>query len=89
MEGWGMTTIEANACGTPVVASNVGGLRDSVYNLHSGYLVPYGDVDVFAQRIMELLQDDDTRNRMSEEATAWARNFDWDKSAEDFLGLLL
>ena len=54
MEGWGITSIEANACGTPVVASNVSGLRDSVYNPHSGFLVPYGNVDEFTKQI-ELL----------------------------------
>lgn len=89
MEGWGMTTIEANACGTPVVASNVGGLKDSVYDTHSGFLVPYGDIDAFADRITEILKNEDTRNRMSKEAVAWAQKFDWGVSARAFLDLLL
>ncbi len=88
MEGWGMTTIEANACGTPIIASDVGGLRDSVNNPHSGYLVPYGNVDEFAARIVELLTDKKTRDRMSKQSVTWASNFDWGKSAEDFLQLL-
>lgn len=82
MEGWGITTIEANACGTPVVASNVPGLRDAVHNPHSGVLVPYGDIDGFAKQVMTLIKDDKLRRQMSLEATTWARNFDWDKSAE-------
>jgi glycosyltransferase involved in cell wall biosynthesis len=84
MEGWGITTIEANACGTPVIASNVAGLRDSVYNPHSGILVPYGDVDEFAKNIKALIEDKDLRDAMSKEAIIWAKKFDWNKSAKAF-----
>lgn len=61
IEGWGITTIEANACGTPVVASNVAGLRDAVKNPHSGYLLPYGNIDEFANSISGLIKDKKTR----------------------------
>lgn len=88
MEGWGMTTIEANACGTPVVASDVGGLRDSVKNFHNGLLVPYGDVDGFANAIIELMTNEKKREEMSSESVVWARQFDWNVSAEQFLQLL-
>jgi glycosyltransferase involved in cell wall biosynthesis len=88
MEGWGITTIEANACGTPVVASNVPGLRDSVQNPHTGYLVPYGDVDVLAERVLFLLANTGQRNRMGREAMLWAKNFDWDALSQSFLSFI-
>ncbi|MEK7532808.1 MAG: glycosyltransferase, partial [Patescibacteria group bacterium] len=81
IEGWGITTIEANACGTPVVASNVAGLRDAVHNPYSGLLIPYGNVDEFASNITKLLIETKTRQLMSNESIEWAKKFDWDKSA--------
>ena len=87
MEGWGITTIEANACGTPVVASNVLGLRDSVDNPHSGFLVPYGSINIFSERITKLIKDDTLRAKMSIEALIWAQQFDWQKSADKSLQL--
>jgi glycosyltransferase involved in cell wall biosynthesis len=88
MEGWGITTIEANACGTPVVASNVPGLRDSVDNPHSGFLVPYGSINIFSERIIKLIKDDSLRAKMSIEAMYWVQQFDWQKSAEKSLQLI-
>ncbi len=85
IEGWGITTIEANACGTPVVASNVSGLRDAVHNPHSGLLVPYGNVDEFALAIAELLTNTRKRARMSKDSIDWAKKFDWNKSAKNAL----
>jgi len=81
-EGWGLTVIEANALGTPVVASDAPGLRDSVRHGETGYLVAPGDVDAFAARIGELLTEDALVQRMSERALAWSRNFDWDVAAQ-------
>lgn len=85
MEGWGITTIEANACGTPVVASRVAGLKDSVRNPHTGFLVPYGDVVQFADKITDLLTNNQRREIMSQEAISWAKGFDWQTSADTFL----
>ncbi len=85
MEGWGITTIEANACGTPVIASRVPGLIDSVKNPHTGYLVTYGDEEEFADRIIELLTDKNRWSRMSGAAIEWSKEFDWTKSADKAL----
>ncbi len=89
MEGWGITTIEANACGVPVVASNVPGLRESVQNPHTGYLVPYGDEDALAKRITELLEQPELREAMGRNALIWAKNFDWELSTRKTLTLIL
>lgn len=87
IEGWGITTIEANACGTPVVASNVAGLRDSVHNPHSGLLVPYGNIDEFSKNILNLIKNRKTRVAMSKESVEWAKIYSWEKSATDILNL--
>lgn len=82
-EGWGLTVIEANSSGTPVVASDAPGLRDSVRHGETGFLAPVGDVGAFAERIGELLDDDAMASRMSRAALAWSKEFDWDRAAED------
>jgi glycosyltransferase involved in cell wall biosynthesis len=81
-EGWGLTVIESNALGTPVVATDAPGLRDSVDDERTGFLVPDGDVDAFANRIGELLDDDALWRRMSDAALEWSQGFDWDAAAD-------
>jgi glycosyltransferase involved in cell wall biosynthesis len=88
MEGWGITTIEANACGTPVVASNVPGLRESVRNPHTGFLVPFGNVEKFVEKVQLLLEDEKVRKDMEKSALEWAGRFDWEASAKAWLALL-
>ena len=88
MEGWGITTIEANACGTPVVAADVPGLRDSVNNPHTGFLVPHGDAQAFAQKILLLLTNNGLRYTMGRRAVTWAKQFSWEKSAQKSVELL-
>ena len=87
-EGWGLTGIEAMGCGTPVVASNSPGLRDSVVDGVTGFLVEHGDVERLAERIIEILKNGDLRERLSENAAGWARRFSWDTAAERTLSLL-
>lgn len=87
-EGWGLTVIEANACGTPVIASNTNGLRDSVIDGKTGILVPVKNVDILAREMLELTVDSKYRKDLSSESIAWAKQFSWDKSAEKFAKLL-
>jgi glycosyltransferase involved in cell wall biosynthesis len=82
-EGWGLTVIESNAVGTPVVATDAPGLRDSVRDGETGYLVPEGDVGAFADRIGSLLEDDGLAGAMSVAARKWSLRFDWDKAADE------
>jgi glycosyltransferase involved in cell wall biosynthesis len=81
-EGWGLTVVEANACGTPALASDVPGLRDAVRENETGLLYPYGDIDALTQRLRLLLGDAQLRSRLGTHAVAWARTFDWDDAAE-------
>jgi glycosyltransferase involved in cell wall biosynthesis len=87
-EGWGVTVIESNACGTPVIASDVPGLRDAVVDGDTGFLVPYDDVHVLAARMIEVLEDDALRRGLSERAVEWAAKFNWDDSAAAILGTI-
>ena len=88
-EGWGMTVIEAGACGTAVVASDVAGLRDSVRDGETGVLVPFGDAPALARAVADLLDDDERRRRLEAASVRWAAQFNWQKSAEQWLELSL
>jgi len=82
-EGWGLTVIESNTLGTPVVATDADGLRDSVRDTETGFLVEMGDVSAFAQRIGALLGDDALALRMSKAALEWSHSFDWEIAADE------
>jgi glycosyltransferase involved in cell wall biosynthesis len=88
MEGWGITTIEAAACGTPTVASDVPGLRDSIKDPYTGILVPYGKYDRFARNIIKLIKDEKLLKKMSKESIEWSSSFNWDKSASKLIELI-
>jgi len=87
-EGWGLTVIEANECGVPVVASRRPGLVDSVRDGETGLLADYGDPDDFAHKSLELLTDPPLWRAFSENAVRWARSFSWEKAANDTEALL-
>ncbi|MBD3162159.1 MAG: glycosyltransferase [Candidatus Eisenbacteria bacterium] len=87
-EGWGLSVIEANAMGIPVVASDAPGLRESVRDGETGYLVPHGDVDALAGRLTELLSDDRLWGRMGRAGIEWASRFRWDRMADETEELL-
>jgi glycosyltransferase involved in cell wall biosynthesis len=87
-EGWGLTNVEANACGTVCVAADSPGLRDSVIDGRTGFLYPYGDVDAMAERIVRLLADPGLRQRMEGEALAWAASLTWERCGAETLALI-
>lgn len=87
-EGWGLTVIESNATATPVVASDAPGLRDSVRDAETGFLVPFADEEAFAERIGQLLEDDALSLRMQRESFEWSKSFDWDRSAAEMASCL-
>ncbi len=81
-EGWGLTAIEAQSCGTPVVCANSPGLREVVVDNKTGYLYPYGNIDTLCARVIELLDDDAKWKEFSRAAKEWAYRFSWDNAAE-------
>lgn len=88
-EGWGLNVVEANALGTPCVAYDVAGLRDSIRNYSTGLLAEGGSVEDLAEKIIVVLSDDGFREKLSSEALSYSRSFSWDESAEAFLKILL
>lgn len=81
-EGWGLTNIEAAACGTPTVASDSPGLRDSVLDQRTGFLVPHGDAVAWADRIGRLATDSVRRQELSAGALEHAAGFSWERTAD-------
>ena len=87
-EGWGISVIEANGCGTPAIGYDVPGLRESIRHGETGLLVPSGDIRALAEAIVRLLTDTDLRDRMSQNALQWSSGFSWDRSAREFNAIL-
>src|SRR5262249_61710342 len=87
-EGWGLTNVEANACGTVCVAADSPGLRDSVLDGRTGLLYPYGDVEAMAERIVRLLTDAERRRQMEGAALAWAASLTCERCGEETLRLI-
>ncbi len=87
-EGWGLTNIEANACGTTVLASNVPGLKDSVDEGNSGLLFEHGNIGQFAGIAAKILQDEKYRKALEMGGLRWAANFSWEKAAKATEGIL-
>lgn len=87
-EGWGLTVIEAGACGTAVVAANSPGLRDSVRDGETGLLVPYGDRARLAAALIRVLEDGALRERLATAGTRWAGRFRWSECAARSLDAL-
>lgn len=80
-EGWGITVVEAAACGTPSLASDSPGLRDSVRHGETGYLVPHGDHQALAARMLELAADPLLVARMGRAGRLFAESLSWDRAA--------
>ena len=87
-EGWGITVIEANACGVPVVAARVPGLRDAVVDGETGVLVPLGDREAMARALIDLLHDRERRERLAGNAVARSRLYTWENTARETLRLI-
>jgi len=80
-EGWGITNVEAAACGTPALASDSPGLRESVRDGVTGYLVPHGDVQALADRMLALAADPSLVDRLGRAARTFAEGLSWDSAA--------
>jgi len=80
-EGWGISIMEAAACGTPTVASRSPGLQDAVQDGETGVLVPHGNIQALSDAISTLLENGQTRIEMGVAARKFAEGFTWDASA--------
>ncbi|MGH2683071.1 MAG: D-inositol-3-phosphate glycosyltransferase [Actinomycetota bacterium] len=81
-ESFGLVALEAQSCGVPVVASAVGGLPYVVADGQTGFLVPPGDHQAFADRLVLLLGHPGLRARLSGAARRHASRFSWERTAD-------
>jgi len=84
-ESFGMVALEAMACGTPVIASEVGGLRFLVKEGITGFFVPKEDPVLLAERLTQILMNDDLRKEMGERAASYAKEYDWTNITKEII----
>ena len=82
-EGWGITNLEAAACGTPVVASDSPGIRESVRDGVTGFLVPHGDVGALAAALRRLATAPSLVATMGAAGRRFAEGFTWEGAADE------
>lgn len=85
-EGWGISVLEANACGLPAVAFDVPGLNESIRHGETGLLG--NNYDDLRSHVRTLLLDFGMRNTLAANALRWSAQFDWEVTAEEFLRVL-
>ena len=83
-EGWGLVVTESNAMGTPVIAYNIHGLRDSVINGKTGILTDENSPRSLAQSAIDLLQDPQLLMDYSLNSLQFSSQFNWDNTADEF-----
>jgi glycosyltransferase involved in cell wall biosynthesis len=82
-EGWGITNLEAAACATPVVASNSPGIRETVRDGQTGFLVTHGDVAAMSVAMQRLADSRDLVEALGHTARGFAESFTWERAADD------
>jgi D-inositol-3-phosphate glycosyltransferase len=86
-ESFGMVALEAMAMGTPVIASEVGGLAFLVKDGRNGFHVPSRDPEALAERIYTLIADPNCRDSLGQQARAYAQQFAWPIIVERMMGV--
>jgi glycosyltransferase involved in cell wall biosynthesis len=80
-EGWGITNFEAAASGTPVIASNSPGLRESVVDGRTGFLVEHDDVNAMAAAMSRIASSASLVAALGQEARRFVEQFSWEEAA--------
>jgi glycosyltransferase involved in cell wall biosynthesis len=83
-EGWGLVVTESNAMGTPTVAYDVSGLRDSVKDRQTGILVNSNSPEGLAAAALKLLKDEESLAKISQNALSYSKQFNWNRTADAF-----
>jgi D-inositol-3-phosphate glycosyltransferase len=86
-ESFGMVALEAMACGTPVIVSDVGGLQELVKHNKTGIRVKVNDPEALAHAIERLLDNPGLRRRMGHAASCYAEDFSWQKIVDNLLSV--
>ncbi len=87
-EGWGLVVIEAASVGTPTIAFDVAGLQDSIVNGKTGILVKKYLVEDLTKAVVDLINDSGLYKSLAKNATAWSKNFYWEKASPESIKLI-
>jgi glycosyltransferase involved in cell wall biosynthesis len=87
-EGWGISNLEAAACGTPVIAANSPGIRESVIDGETGFLVPPNDPSAMAAAMRGLVESPDLVSSLGASGRRFAEGFSWERAADDTIAHL-
>jgi glycosyltransferase involved in cell wall biosynthesis len=87
-EGWGISNLEAAACATPVVAANSPGIRESVIDGETGFLVPQNDPAAMTAAMRGLIESPSLVSSLGAAGRRFAEGFTWDRAANDTLAHL-
>lgn len=88
-EGFGLTSLEAMACGAALVTSDNLGAREYVVNGENSLVSPVKDVESMVKNIENLLIDDVKRQKIAQNGVETAQEYSWDKAYRDFKGIIL
>ncbi len=88
VEGWGLVTLEAAACGTPAIAYNSGPSGETIIDNQTGFLVDYGDIRALAEKIVLLVSDITLRDSLSHGAIEHSHKFDWNTTTDETFRIL-
>jgi D-inositol-3-phosphate glycosyltransferase len=86
-ESFGLVAAEAQACGTPVVATRIGGLTDVVDDGSTGFLIDGWDPEDHAEAVLRFLDDPELAAKMGASAVKWSRRFSWDATFRRYIEL--
>ena len=86
-ESFGMVALEAMACGTPVIASQVGGLAYLIQDNVTGFVVPDDEPEGLANKISMLLQDKNLREKFGRQGAEYAKDYSWENIADKVIDL--
>ena len=86
VEGWGLSVLEANACGTPAIAFAVPGLQNSIVDQKTGFLIH--NPRELEDKLRLILSDGSLRDSLSQHASSWSQKFNWKRSAEESIKTL-
>ena len=87
VEGFGFVYLEASSYGLPIIANRTGGVEDAVIEGKTGLLAQPGDLKELSQLLNNLVNDEKLRKRIGLEGKIWAKNFTWEKVAQELYNL--